>query len=84
MIKHSLSHAAVSLTTLVGTQIIADSLAQHLPVFYKWIEQLAGWTIETFDVPMRQGQVELMLVALMMGLLWGITFWHMSEERIVR
>ena len=84
MVKHSLSHAAVSLTTLVGTQIVADSLARRVPDFYNRIEQLAGWTIEIFDLPMRQGQVELMLVALMMGLLWGITFWHLSAEKVVR
>ena len=84
MIHHSLSHGAVSLASLVGTQMLADKISSHFPSAYEWIESFSGWIINWFDLSIRHGQMEVLVVGVLLGMVWGGVFWHLSAERVIR
>jgi len=84
MVQHSLSHAAASLVGLVGTQILANRLEAYFPTFYDWIGALSRWIIDIFHLSVRGSQMELVLVALLAGLFWGMVFWQLSARRVIR
>jgi len=84
MMNHSLSHGAASLVGLVGTQMLANKLEAYFPSLYYWIGKLSDWIIYRFNLSVSSSQMELVMVALLAGLLWGLAFWHLSAQRVVR
>ena len=80
MLNHSLSHGAISVVSLIGAQMLTDKVENNFPDFYYWVSHFSEWCIDTLNLSMRQSHMESALLVLIMGMIWGIAFWHFSEK----
>jgi len=84
MIHHSISHGTVSLISLVGAQMLSNKVEAYFPTIHNWIANFSDWFIDSFDLSIRQNQLENALIVLALGLIWGIVFWHLSARNAWR
>ncbi len=74
MILHGVSHAAVSLVSVVAAGIIAESLAAQLPYLIEVLHQYVSPLLNEVGLKVDTWQLLKISVVILIGFIWGVSF----------
>ncbi len=74
MILHGVSHAAVSLVSVVAAGIIAESLAAQLPYLLEALHQYVSPLLNEVGLKVDTWQLLKISVVILLGFIWGVSF----------
>ena len=75
MIHHSISHAAVSVLSVMSAEYLSHGIRHAWPVLNRLIRNAAVWLADNFPTGLSPEVWNSAVVALVLGLVWGGAFW---------
>lgn len=79
MRRHAASHSMAVLITTVTAYLIAYTLRTLIPAWIEALEGVAQGVLTTTSLPMSKEALAVMLIAGLLGIIWGIGF-HLAHE----
>ena len=79
MIRHGLSHAAVSLTCVIGGEMFTRYLLDTIPSAQQIFDYLLPW-LNTNGIYFSPGLIALLFTVSMVSFIWGVLFKSMAND----
>lgn len=80
MVKHSTSHGFAVFGGTITAAILVELLKPLLPEYFKSFEEISSKILAFTHLPMSLKSFNVLLIATILGLLWGIFFkWRIDK-----
>jgi hypothetical protein len=74
MVNHGSSHGLAVLICSILAAILVDLLRPHFPVLLDRLSALSNWFLKYVPIPFNTEQFNIILVASILAIIWGIFF----------
>lgn len=74
MIKHGSSHGLAVLVCTVVSALLVELLGGVFPALHERAIVLCSQLVADFNLPIEPGSLATLLIAVLLGVLWGIAF----------
>jgi hypothetical protein len=84
MLHHSVSHGAISVLSVMSAEILVRQIRGIWPVMNIYFSRASMWLANNLPLEINPNVWNQALVALVLGMAWGSTFWFVTIRPATR